>query len=343
VSLSAQLFATKLAFVPDAPTTPKQPSLSKIPSTPGIGERKAPRKLPPATIDARKTNMGQRGNLATMTPQQSATSASMSMRSPTVKTAMTATQTGKSFGTVNGRKIKKAPRHSMSGKRGKKVMPMPHARRTKKAYELMNNSCEFIGNIDSDRIHDGMTTAKAIGGYLAPTTDLEKIAKWNYIQRAEQERRATNFATELSREKQALGGIGTLVGAAGGTLDAPQGNKMEGLGRGVGQGLGWDVGGVAGGASGGGLGAAGGGALAALIAKLTGASPEATASAVTGGIGLGGTLGGAAGYLGGGLLGRRTAKSMMGDPTYDNKKQPQRAQDNTVGDADADAAQMTAP
>ena len=245
-------------------------------------------------------------------------------------------KTASEFGKETGRKIKKAPRYSSRGRKGKKVMPMPHASRTKKAYDLMNNSCEFIGTIDSDRVHDGMQTARAIEGYLAPTTDLEKIAKWNYIKRQEREKSASDFGKNFA--KQALGGIGTTIGAVGGAMGAPEGNKMEGMGRGAGQGLGWDVGGGIGGLAGAGAGGLGGGALGALIAQLTGSDPGAGAAA---GAPLGAMGGGLMGYLGGGELGRRGAQSMMGDPTYED--QPQRMQDNSLGDEDADAAQMMAP
>ena len=342
MSKSAQAFATKLAFVPDATAvaSPTKAS-SKIPSAPSIGDKKPTRPTPPATIGARQASRiaSPPSNPAMSAAQSAARFASQSMR-PTTKTAGELTEI---YDNKSMRKINKAPRYSSRARKGKKVMPLPHATQTKKAYALMNNSCEFIGEIDSNRVHDGMMTAKAIEGYLAPTTDLEKIAKWNYIKRMERTKSAQAFGKQMAEdvlEKQALGGIGTTVGALGGVLGAPKGNKMEGLGRGTGQGLGWDVGGGLGMFGGGIGGGVGGGVLAALIAKLSGMDPQGISQMAGTGASAGMIGGMGLGYLGGGELGRRTAKGMMGDPTY---QQPQRGQDQTAGDEEADVAQMAAP
>jgi len=94
--------------------------------------------------------------------------------------------------------IPRAPRYTSAGKQGKKVMPLPHAKRTKKiekrAFTLMNNSCEMIGTIKSDRVHDGMVTARAINGGLICDTELEKISKLNYMRAASQREFAEKLA-----------------------------------------------------------------------------------------------------------------------------------------------------
>lgn len=318
-----------------------------------------------------------------------------------------------------GGDMKVAPRYSSRARKGKKVMPLPHARMQKKAYTLMNNSCEMIGTIKTDRIHDGMETARAIGGGLLCDTELEKIAKLNYLQRlsaaekrgkhavwAVKQAFAADSAPMLTQpgaaataadpamqqplpppmpgtgegpagaapmppqaggpslfgkmlgggmpmgptgsmtsqpgsapatpappaapampgtggnagggmakagahQKQALGGLGTLLGAAGGGLMAPSGNKMEGVGRGVGKGLGWDIGG----GLGSGLGAALGPAIMAAIAKHQGR--QVTPEELSGAAGVG-ALGG---YGLGGFAGKGIAGGMMGDPTWKSKEE----------------------
>jgi hypothetical protein len=176
-----------------------------------------------------------------------------------------------------------APSYTSQARKGKKVMPMPHNKQTKKA----SAPAEF---------------GRQLG--------------------------------ESCFQKQALGGLGTLVGAGVGTANAPKGNKMEGLGRGVGQGLGWDVGGTLGANVGAGAGTIGGLSLIALLETLT--EQRLGQGAQNGVMGLGAASGAGAGYLGGGFLGKHLAKGMMGNPSWQNK-------DKTQGDAQADTAQMTAP
>ena len=420
--MQATEFGTKLAYAVPAPKThsTSKPLAgatrpSNIPATPKIGQRKPAPPTPPAMADAQ--------------------AASKAMR-PTTKTA----------GCSGGGDMKMAPRYSSSGKKGKKVMPQPHARRTKKAYTLMNNSCEMIGTIKSDRVHDGMQTALAIEGCLIPDTDLEKIAKFNYMQ-AERRGKHASFAHSLglekeafggagaamegmagmsqpgatptaatpdlqqpappplpgagggaaapagaapmpagakpqspmdfgallggmpqaptgsmmsqpgstpatppapggppmpgtgdmggmgappvggggpagmakagAHEKQALGGLGTLIGAIGGTAMAGKGNRVEGLGRGVGKGLGWDIGGYGGSIAGGLGGGLIGPALMAAIAKSQGRqlSPEELAAATMTGAGVGGV----GGYVGGGMMGKGLVGKLMGPASYDKK------------------------
>lgn len=385
-------WASKLAYAVPAPKTHSTgkilPKTKRTTTAPAIGQRKVAPPVPPAAADAQ------------------AASAAMT---PAAKTA----------GCKDTAGLKKAPRYSSAGKKGKKVMPLPHAKMQKKAYTLMNNSCEMIGTIKTDRIHDGMETARAIGGGLLCDTELEKIAKLNYLERlsaaekrgkhavwAVKQAFAADSAPMLTQpgatptaadpaaqqplpppmpgmgegpagaapmppqaggpslfgkmlgggmpmgptgsmtsqpgsapatpappaapampgtggsagggmakagahEKQALGGLGTLIGAAGGGLMAPSGNKMEGVGRGVGQGLGWDVGG----ALGGGLGSALGPAIMAAIAKHQGR--QVTPEELSGAAGVG-ALGG---YGLGGFAGKGLAGNMMGDPTWKSKEE----------------------
>ena len=119
------------------------------------------------------------------------------------------------------------------------------------------------------------------------------------------------MAKGAEHTKEALGGLGTLIGAIGGGFGAPKGKKTEGLGRGVGQGLGWDVGGGAGSM----LGGVAGPAIMAAIAKAQGRelSPEEMLGAAS--------LGAVGGYGLGGLGGRQVAKGMMGDPSWKSKEQ----------------------
>lgn len=151
----------------------------------------------------------------------------------------------------------------------------------------------------------------------------------------------TAFGASLATgiEKQALGVLGTAIGAAGGLMGAPSGNRMEGMGRGAGQGLGWDVGGGIGAGLGTLGGAAAGRALVELIAALQGrqsgrwADTQAFHQSMMSGVTAGAGLGGVAGYFGGGMLGRGAAKGLMGDPTWEQEN----SQRQTT------AAQMAAP
>lgn len=183
-----------------------------------------------------------------------------------------------------------ANRYTSSGKKGKKTMPQPHARRLKQA-----------------------------AGPLTPTAF------------------GASLATGI--EKQALGGLGTAIGAAGGLMGSPSGHRMEGMGRGVGQGLGWDIGGGLGMGAGAGMGALGGAAagpaLAQLIAALQGrqVDPQAMRQSAMSGATAGAGLGAVGGYFGGGMLGRGAAQSMMGDPTWEQENSKRQTT----------AAQMAAP
>lgn len=170
-----------------------------------------------------------------------------------------------------------------------------------------------------------------VGRKVMPLPHATQMKKANAAQEF-----AATLVNNLPMEKQAIGGIGTLIGTILGALKSPSGHKMEGVGRGGTQGLGWDVGGGIGAGAGGLTGAVAGGGLGALLAGLAGKDPiiGAATGAVPGGI-----VGGGAGYIGGGLLGRGAAKNMMGNPSW---RQPQR-KDNTAGDAQADNAQMVAP
>lgn len=272
----AKAFGRKLAFTVPPAAGPPQIVAPKTPKPPVIGERKALPQPPPASMDA--------------------ISASKSMR-PSPKTASAVTAMVPKTG------VKRAPSYTKQGRKGKKVMPMPHNKQNKKA------------------------SAADFGRQMA----------------------AVCF------EKQALGGLGTFVGAIGGTAGAPKGKRTEGLGRGVGQGLGWDVGAGLGTGVGGAAGLLATHFLAPLIAKRYGGlqdgqlSPSIT-SRISGPMaqsaeymkiqralgGLGIAAGGAAGYLGGGLLGRSTAKAMMGKPSWEEER-------DTQGEQDATTANMTAP
>lgn len=278
--LPAQEMA-KAAYVKLNPAT-REASKPKSPfqTPPHIGQPKAGPIVPPATQDAGKMVM----RSAPTVPNPIVPPAQSGDPMPTQKVAGACTVPA----SMN--------RYTSAGKKGKKTMPQPHARRLKQA----------AGPMTPSRFGAAMAAAHAI---------------------------------ETVREKQALGGIGTAIGAVGGLTQSPSGHRMEGVGRGVGQGLGWDIGGGLGATAGMGLGALGGAAagpaIAQLIAALQGrqADPNAMAqAAITGGT-AGAGLGGLGGYFGGGMLGRGAAKGMMGDPTWE--------EDNSA--RQTTAAQMAAP
>lgn len=267
----------KAAYVKLHPVT-REASKPKSPfqTPPRVGQPKAGPIVPPATQDAGKMVV----RSAPSVPNPIVPPAQSGDPMPTQKVAGACTVPT----SMN--------RYTSAGKKGKKTMPQPHARRLKQAA--------------------GPMTPHSFGAAMA---------------------------AEMGLEKQALGGIGTAIGAAGGLMGSPSGHRMEGMGRGVGQGLGWDIGGGFGMGAGAGLGALGGAAagpaIAQLIAALQGrqADPQALQQSMMGGATAGAGLGGVAGYLGGGLLGRGAAQGLMGDPTWE--------QENSA--RQTTAAQMAAP
>ena len=158
---------------------------------------KAPVQLSPAV--QHPPQLGQPKQVVKSPVAMNAEAASKAMR-PSTKTAGSCS---------NG--VKKAPRYSSKAKVGKKPMPLPHATQIKKAYTLMNNSCEMIGFISSDRIHDGMATARAIGGGLICDTDLEKIAKLNYLHAEEQRRGKAAMDPQLQSNPEIQSLIAALM------------------------------------------------------------------------------------------------------------------------------------
>lgn len=187
---------------------------------------------------------------------------------------------------------------------------------------------------------EGCGSVKRAPRYKSQARTGKKVMPLPHATQMKKANAAQEFATKLANtipmEKQALGGIGTLIGAILGGTRAPAGNKMEGIGRGGGQGLGWDVGGSIGLVPGATVGSLAGSGVGALLSQIMNGDWKSGAS--LGALG-GGLSGGTVGYLGGGMLGRQTAKGMMGNPTW---QQPQR-KDESVGDNQADNAQMVAP
>lgn len=102
----AKAFGRKLAFTVPPAAGPPQIVAPKTPKPPVIGERKALPQPPPASMDA--------------------ISASKSMR-PSPKTASAVTAMVPKPG------VKRAPSYTKQGRKGKKVMPMPHNKQNKKA------------------------------------------------------------------------------------------------------------------------------------------------------------------------------------------------------------------
>lgn len=114
--------------------------------------------------------------------------------------------------------------------------------------------------------------------------------------------------------KQALGGIGTLIGALAGPLSAPEGHRVEGFGRGVGRGLGTDIGMGVGGFGGSLMGGAAG-ALPAILAAA-GGNKELAAQLAAAGVPVGMGIGGLGGMGLGGILGYKATGKMMGKPSW---------------------------
>ncbi len=196
--------------------------------------------------------------------------------------------------------------------------------------------------VPSAQSADPMPTQKVAGAvplaprYTAKAAKGKKIMPEPYARRTKTASEFGAFMAGGKLEKQALGGLGTGIGALAGAIQSPQGSKMEGVGRGVGQGLGWDIGGGLGMLGGAPAGAIAGGVGAPLVAKLIAAmrgqqvDPGAMAGLAGSGAAGGAAIGGVGGYLGGGMLGRGAAKGMMGKPSWDE-------------DQDVTAAQMAAP
>lgn len=378
---NAKEWASKLAYAVPAPKTHStmKPLAgatrpSNIPKTTAIGARKPARPAPPAALDAQAASKS-------MTPATKTAAAPAAPKAPKAP--------------VPG--VKKAPRYSSRARKGKQIMPLPNATRTKKAAFGIKLAMGGMGGamgmeqpgampttadpslqqppppplpgmgggdpagampmpqgakppspMDFGAMLGGMPQA-ASGSQLSqpgstpatpPPPPMPGMPGTGAAKPAGAlggdltgmgappiggggpagggDMAAGGLAKAGSHQKQALGGIGTLIGALGGTVGAPSGNKTEGLGRGVGKGLGWDIGGGAGM----GLGALGGGALGpaimAAIAKARG--QEVDPAAMAGAAGSGAALGGAAGYLGGGLAGKGVAGSMMGDPSWKSKE-----------------------
>lgn len=111
-------FAEKLAFVQPAPkvhSTTRTLKPSAIPHPPAIGQRKQ-MPVPPATADAKMVMRS-----APSVPNPIVPPAQSGDPMPTQKVAEAGCG-------------KMAPRYSASAKPGKKMMPLPHARRTKAAH-----------------------------------------------------------------------------------------------------------------------------------------------------------------------------------------------------------------
>jgi hypothetical protein len=105
------------------------------------------------------------------------------------------------------------------------------------------------------------------------------------------------------KEKRAVMGAGTVIGALGGLATGRSGQRARAAGRGAAKGLGWDIGAT--------VGAAPGMALGGLGGLMIGGP---------GGAALGVPLGGVAGGLTGGLLGHSVASSAIGPDETDEEK-----------------------
>lgn len=126
-----------------------------------------------------------------------------------------------------------------------------------------------------------------------------------------------------------------LPGALIGTATAPQGHRMEGLGRGAVAGFGTGVGSSLG-AGMGGLAGMGTGAAAAALAKLLGHDMDTGSAMQIGGVG-----GAGLGALAGGYAGFKGTQHMMGAPNWEDKAEKQKPQPKTAAAFGAAVAKPT--